>query len=164
MTAAEQSALEKVKKYGNDILLSDGMQKEKQFRQHGTMSVFDHSVSVAMLCVRIASRIPVHIDTRSLVRGALLHDYFLYDWHVPDKSHQLHGFYHAERALKNARRDFNLNDIEQNMIRCHMFPLNLILPRCRESVILCIADKCCALYETLHGITEAWISRLGILQ
>ena len=53
---------------------------------------------------------------RSLVRGALLHDYFLYDWHIPDESHKWHGVTHAGDALKNARRDFELNEIEQDMI------------------------------------------------
>lgn len=34
------------------------------------------------------------------------------------------------------------------MIRSHMFPMNLTVPRYRESVILCIADKLCATRET----------------
>ena len=37
------------------------------------------------------------------------------------------------------------------MIRSHMFPLNLTLPRYRESVILCLADKVCAVKETVSG-------------
>lgn len=63
------------------------------------------------------------MDIRSLVRGALWHDYFLYDWHIPDESHKWHGVTHAGDALKKAMRDFELNEIEQDMIRKHMFPL-----------------------------------------
>lgn len=136
-----------VNKYGINILASNGMQLERNFRQHGTVSVYDHSVSVASMCVRIASCIPLKTDTSSLVRGALLHDYFLYDWHEPDKSHRLHGFHHAKRALKNAQKDFVLNDIEKNMILSHMFPMNMFLPKYKESIILCIADKICATQE-----------------
>ena len=40
------------------------------------------------------------------------------------------------------------------MILSHMFPLNLTLPKSRESVILCVSDKVCALYETIHGIIK----------
>lgn len=43
---------------------------------------------------------------RYLVCGALLRNYFLYDWYEPDKSHQLHAFSHAKCALHNAERDF----------------------------------------------------------
>ena len=89
---------------------------------------------------------------RALIRGALLHDYFLYDWHEADKSHRFHGFIHAGRALLNAEKDFELSDIERNMIKSHMFPLNPVLPRYRESVILCVADKICAARETGSGV------------
>ena len=96
-----------VAKYGADILLSEGMRTEKHFIQHGSVSVYDHSLAVAVCAVQIALW-STHIfpwshklRLRSLVRGALLHDYFLYDWHVPAKWHRLHGFPHAARACRN---------------------------------------------------------------
>ena len=99
-----------------------------------------------MTCLAIVDKFDIKVDKRSLVRGALLHDYFLYDWHDDDPSHRLHGFTHAERALKNASNDFALNDIEKDMIYCHMFPLNISrVPRYNESLILCVADKISAL-------------------
>ena len=76
---------------------------------------------------------------------------------MPDKSHRLHAFYHAGRAAHNAQRDFGLNDIERNMIRSHMFPLGRVLPRYRESLILCAADKLRAAGETAAGLRD----RLG---
>lgn len=139
-----------LQRYGADILASRGMQLEKQFLQHGSVTVFEHSVNVARFCLLLTVWLHLRVDRRALVRGALLHDYFLYDWHDRDPGHRLHGFIHARRALQNARRDFVLGKTEQDMIRTHMFPLNLsCLPRCRESVILCLADKACAVGETL---------------
>ena len=91
------------------------------------------------------------MDERALMRGAILHDYFLYDWHDPDPSHRLHGYRHPGTACKNAVRDFNVGKVEQNMIRHHMFPLTPTPPTCREGVILCIADKLVASRETAHG-------------
>ena len=141
-----------INKVGADILNSNGMALEKGFIQHGNVSVYEHSLSVAVMCLRIKKYLPFKVNTRSLVRGALLHDYFLYDWHVADKSHKWHGFRHARSSWKNARRDFVLNAVEENMILSHMFPLNLSVPKYRESVILCIADKICALSETVCGV------------
>lgn len=135
--------------YGGDILRSQGMALEKGFLQHGTVTVYRHSLSVACLSLYLCRRFEISVDERALVRGALLHDYFLYDWHVPDPSHRWHGVRHAYFALQNATRDFQLGPVERDIIRKHMFPLNLALPRYRESVVVSLADKLCALWETV---------------
>ena len=90
------------------------------------------------------------LDEEKLVRGALLHDYFLYDWHQKDPSHRLHGFRHPKTALGNAQRDYYLNWKEKNIIARHMFPLIPVPPQCREAWIVCLADKWCALGETME--------------
>lgn len=84
---------EKIYKYGVDILASEGMQKEKTFVQHGSITCYDHSLRVAEKSLELAEKCSAYIDERSLVRGALLHDYFLYDWHEKDGGHRLHGFF-----------------------------------------------------------------------
>ena len=141
-------------KYGADILSSRGMELEKGFFQHGTVTVYDHSVAVALMCLQLAMLLHIQADRRSLVRGALLHDYFLYDWHIKVKGRPLHGFWHARFAMANAQRDFGLSQIERNMILSHMFPMNKTLPRYRESVLLCTADKICATRETVLGMLQ----------
>lgn len=126
----------------------------RSFIQHGDVSVYAHVLSVARHSLRMAqvlARVGVDIDTRSLVRGALLHDYFLYDWHDSDSSHRLHGFKHPFFALERAEEDFDLTPIERNIIARHMFPLVPIPPVCREAWIVCLADKACALGETIGG-------------
>lgn len=148
------NAQEIIELYGRDILSSAGMQLEKRFKQHGDTTVYAHSLTVAVMCVHIANMLAlfsIRVNLRTLVRGALLHDYFLYDWHVKDESHKWHGFVHAGFALKNADRDFELGLVEQNMISSHMFPLGRNIPRYRESLILCAADKICATRETTCG-------------
>lgn len=124
------------------------------FVQHGDVSVFAHVNGVALTSLHIAdalARLHVRVDRASLVRGALLHDYFLYDWHVPDPSHRLHGFTHPFTALRNAEADFDLTARERDIIVRHMFPLVPIPPACREAWIVCLADKVCALRETIEG-------------
>lgn len=146
----DSNYIEMIKYYGKEILESQNMQKEKLFIQHGNISVFDHSINVAIECLKLVHKLGIPVDLKTLIRGALLHDYFLYDWHQSDKSHRLHGFKHAKTALINAQKEYELNKIEKNMIYCHMFPLNLRIPKYRESIILTIADKIVATSETLE--------------
>lgn len=133
--------------YGADILDSPKYHVSDKNIQHGNVSVMEHSMSVACVCVRLAKLTHLRHDYSALVRGSLLHDYFNYDWHKKDHG-KLHAYRHADRALSNAANDFTVNPIEANMIARHMFPLNIRPPRYREAILLCIADKACAVKET----------------
>lgn len=133
--------------YGNDIINHVNMQTTKKYMQHGEISCYTHILAVAYFSVRIAKKLGWKVDYESLIRGALLHDYFLYDWRVREKQHRFHGFRHAKVALANASRDFTLNRIEEEIIVKHMFPLNIIPPTTKESLIVTIMDKVCATYE-----------------
>ena len=89
---------------------------------------------------------------QALIRGALLHDYFLYDWHDKANGHHWHGFTHPGTALHNASEDWKLTPVEREIIKKHMFPLTPIPPTCREALLVCLADKICAAKETTGGI------------
>ena len=106
-------------RYFNDffryISNSGQFSKTRQFIQHGDTSVYSHCVAVAYVSLWFSYRLHISVSKQSLLMGAFLHDYFLYDWHEKDKSHRLHGFYHPSTALRNAKEDFDLNPIEENM-------------------------------------------------
>ena len=107
--------------------------REKKAIQHGSTTVYEHSVGVAGASLMLAEIFHIKVNEKALVRGALLHDYFLYDWHEKDDAHKWHGFHHANTAWKNAMRDLpDLNEVEQDMIRCHMFPLNVVPPKYKD--------------------------------
>lgn len=126
----------------------------KKFIQHGNTSVMKHSISVANASCQIAKKLRLNVDKKSMIRGALLHDYFLYDWHEKREGHNIHGFTHPYSALKNANRDFKLNDIEKNIIVRHMFPLTPIPPKCKEAWVVCLADKYCSTKETIYTVKK----------
>lgn len=141
-----------LEKYANDILESENFKSSKAYIQHGNMSVQEHCINVAKASLYIRDKFKIKCHTRDLVRGALLHDYFLYDWHKSDKvnSHRLHGFFHPARALHNARKEYSLTARQVDIIIKHMWPLTVIPPVCREAWIVTLADKCCSLMETLY--------------
>ena len=147
---ARTQALHLLHRYGGAILSAAAASAQKNYIQHGTTSVYLHCLNVAYISLRLALFFRLRLNYRALMRGALLHDYFLYDWHVPSETHRGHGFTHAHTALRNASRDFTLNAVERDVIARHMFPLNLTPPRYRESVLVCLADKFCAVTETLR--------------
>ena len=105
------------------LLEAPEYQQLKAYRAHGEVSVFDHSLFVAERAYLYAKKRGLDLDYASLVRGALLHDYYLYDWHKKHKGHRLHGFRHPAWALHNALLVYDLNEVERDVIRSHMFPL-----------------------------------------
>lgn len=128
----------------------------KNYMQHGDVSVYEHCIDVAYISCYMAAALHIKVDFDSLIRGALLHDYFLYDWHEKSKTHRLHGFFHPGTAYRNARKELKLNLTERDIILRHMFPLTVIPPASREAWIVCIADKLCAVMETFHVRQNRW--------
>ena len=125
------------------------MKYTQRYMQHSDISVYKHCISVAYTSVELVERFSLNVNRKELIRGALLHDYFLYDWHEKNAGHRFHGFIHAGRALQNAKNDFELTRREENIISRHMFPLNIVPPMCKEAWLVCLADKICASKETI---------------
>ena len=130
------------------------VQRMREFIQHGDVTVFDHCIAVAEYSCRMAEFLHLSVNRKAMIRGALLHDYFLYDWHNPDNGHRLHGFSHPYTSLKNAKRDYSITKREADIIVKHMFPLTIVPPQTKEAWIVCLADKICAGEETIKGIRK----------
>ncbi len=141
-----------LKQHGGDILDSDNFKKTNEHIQHGNMSVNNHCINVAKYSLAISKKLRINCSQRELVRGALLHDYFLYDWHDKQRENRkrLHGFYHPGIALRNASREYKLTPRERDIIKKHMWPLTVVPPQCREAWIVTTADKYCSLLETIR--------------
>lgn len=132
------------------IINHEEYQQLARFIHHRPFTTLEHSLRVAQIAYNWSIRLErkLNLDTHSVTRGALLHDFFLYDWHQPrpDKS-RWHGFRHPRIACQNAERCFVLNEKEKDIILSHMWPLTPRLPKTREAFLVMVADKMASIQE-----------------
>lgn len=130
-----------------DILTHDRYIEMKGYNHHGDISCHFHSVFVAYITYKTC--LFTDCNTAEATRAALLHDFYLYDWHIV-KHDEYHAFYHPKEARKNAEKYFGeLTALQTDMILSHMWPLHLMPPRYKEGMILTVADKICAQLDFL---------------
>lgn len=122
-------------------------QKMKSIPHHHGC-VFDHCMDVAYSSYKIACKLRLDVD--STIRGALLHDFYLYKFRKrKDKNIVAEGYRHSRNhpqiAVENALKYFELNEKEKDIIKNHMFPIGF--PRSSEAWVTTFADKILALIE-----------------
>ena len=106
-----------------------------------------------ILAKNLEEKLNISFIYNNLIIGAFLHDLFLYDWHVKDKSHRLHGYRHPITASINAKNMCNVNDDVSEIIKTHMWPLTLRrIPLSKEAFIVCLVDKILAIKETFRFV------------
>lgn len=143
------AAPEDAEKLIDQLAEDERIQRMNRFIQHGSVTTLEHVRSVAEMSCIISRKMHLHVRESEMITGAMLHDYYLYDWHHDHGGH-FHGFTHPQTALERAEEDFSLTDVERDIIRNHMWPLTLLhIPRSRESWIVCLADKICSVHETI---------------
>ncbi|MGN0528355.1 MAG: HD domain-containing protein [Eubacterium sp.] len=130
-----------------DLLKNEYVKSMKKYNHHGKISTHFHSVYVAYTVMKICDSL--NIDSDDIVRAALLHDFYLYDWHT-DKHSEKHAWYHPKASVRNIEEYlFPLSDMQRDMILCHMWPLHPAPPKYTGGWILTLADKHCANEDVL---------------
>ena len=137
----------------NKIINNDEYQKRKEYMHHENESVYEHSLKVAYLSYLFAKK--HNLDIKNTVIGALLHDFYYRPWQEDTEKKSFfkqHGFVHAAEALENAKLIFPeyMNPMVEDIILKHMFPLNIRLPRYKESYVVCLMDKYSSLNVLKH--------------
>ena len=141
------------------------VQRMREFIQHGDVTTYQHCRNVVAVSFWMNHRFHLGADETALAVGAFLHDFYLYDWHKKGTFHglrrlfEMHGFSHPGSACVNAERYFQITKKEQNIIASHMWPLTFRhVPTCREAFIVCLADKYCAVVESMFRRTRVTAS------
>lgn len=160
--------------YNYDFIITNDKYKiMNKYYAHGKTTVLRHSLNVAVTSIYIYKMIlymyiklnmiirllsfnkvenpksMTFINENEMILSALLHDFYLYDWHTIKDEVKWHGFAHPIIAAKNAKKYFHINENIEKNIESHMWPLTFTkVPRTAEGMIICIADKICAIKET----------------
>lgn len=128
----------------NHILNNEEFKKIKNIEHHG-VTRYDHSLRVSYYSYKISKFLK--LDYKQVATGGLLHDFFLSDEDRNKKDRFLSTFNHPKKAVLKASEEFNITEKEKDIIRTHMFPINLSIPKYAESWIVSTVDKVVGTYE-----------------
>ncbi|MGO2083565.1 MAG: HD domain-containing protein, partial [Vagococcus sp.] len=110
----------------------------------------EHSISVSYRSYLLAKK--WNGDLRATARAGLLHDLFFYDWREEKMGEGTHAYAHPRIALKNARKLTEISPLEEDIIVKHMFGATIAPPKYKESYIVTLVDKYCAVEEVLSPL------------
>ncbi len=127
----------------NDITNHPKFLKLRQELHHG-ISRYEHSLRVAKMTYKISKK--MNLDYERATRAALLHDFFL-DEQTTEYNARKTFKIHPLIALENAKKCFDLDQKQENIIASHMFPVCNTLPKYKESYIVTLSDKLVATHE-----------------
>ena len=146
----------------NQLCRNTRLLQTRAYSHHFGTSLLRHSVNVAYVSVFISKLLRLKIDYLQLTRGALLHDYYLYDCHDKNEVNKKHHLrQHPAKAVLAAQEDLFLTKKEIDIIIKHMFPITLALPKTKESAIVCLSDKVCSIYELFTNLYKKAYRRLS---
>ena len=136
----------------NDIsfdYISKNILKNRKFQiiareSHHGITRMEHSMRVAKYVYKISKKL--NLDYVSATRAAILHDFFT-NAEFGENHGLIQGVVHPHIALQNAKGEFELNEIEENAIESHLYPLCCKMPKYKESWVLTLTDKIVAIYE-----------------
>lgn len=122
----------------------------------GMMQITHHGVTRYEHCLRVAFYTYyvtkfLHLNYYEATRGALLHDFF-YDHEGKKKKEMLVA--HPKYAVEMAKEHFDISEMEEDIIRSHMFPVAPRLPRYIESWIVDLVDDWAGIYEKAYSVRK----------
>lgn len=142
-----------------DILKDENFLATKKDLHHGT-SKYEHSLRVARLSYKLSKIFKA--DTKATARAGLLHDFFFGTRKEKPENSYLS---HPVTASNNAKKYFNVTDLEAEAIKTHMFHHVLLKkifpfinrkekvsikefkPKSKEGWIICFSDLIVSIME-----------------
>ncbi len=124
------------------IICNQEFLKLKDIRHHG-ITRYDHCMRVAYFTYLVTKMLGLRYQEAT--EAAMLHDFFTDEVVEENGISRLRK--HPNYAVINAKKYFHLSDMQEDIIRTHMFPVTFTPPRYLESWIVDFIDDLAALYE-----------------
>lgn len=137
--------------YVEDLLATEEVQKLANYTQHVNSTRLEHCLSVSYYSYLLAKKWGG--DAKATARAGLLHDLFYYDWRTTKFDEGSHAYMHPRIAIKNAEKITQLSDLERDIILKHMWGATIAPPKYKESYIVTLVDKYCAIKEASQPMT-----------
>lgn len=131
----------KDKKYNNiikNIIRNPYIKQMANIRHHG-ISRLEHSLKVSYKSYQIAKKL--NLDYTSVAISGLIHDFYLEGNERNYLKKFKDTFIHPRKVLNTAKTYFELNELEENIILSHMFPIYPHIPKYKESILVNLVDK-----------------------
>lgn len=140
--------------YVDDLLANPNVQELKNYTHHHYTDRLSHSLAVSYTSYLLAKKL--HADAKAVARAGLLHDMYYYDRSTSASvlNGKNHYQVHPKIALINAEYITPLSEVEKDIIEKHMWGATGALPRYRESYIVSMMDKYCALKDVSLPLWE----------
>lgn len=130
-----------------DITNNNKFNKLNKELHHG-ITRYEHSMRVAKWTYKICNTFNIK-NKNEVTRAALLHDFYVDKDLVSLHSYEKLGE-HPDVALENSLKYFKLDEIQQDIIKSHMFPCTTAIPKYKESWLVSAVDKTVSAYEMLR--------------
>lgn len=132
-----------------DIIGAQPLESLKDITHHINTTRFQHCVNVSYYSYLVCRKL--RLNARSAARAGLLHDLFFYDRKeynsTKEKGQPSHSKNHAAIALENAQQLTEITPMEEDIIGKHMWPVTRGLPSYKETYVITVIDKYCAVLE-----------------
>jgi len=141
-----------------DILKNEDFKKLDTELHHG-ITRYNHSLRVAKATYKCSKALG--LDYKEATRAALMHDFFINEQFDGVSTKEVLKN-HPSQAVENAKINFCISDLQENIIKSHMFPLGGELPKYKESWVVTMMDKSVALYEMYRFKTSLYVNIFAI--
>lgn len=122
----------------------------KNYTHHGIRR-YDHCFRVAYHTYKLTKLL--HLNYASATKAAMLHDFYT-DELLQEKSSIVRFQTHPEIAVQNAKKYFEINEEEEDIILNHMFPITKTRPKHLEGWIVDMIDDGISIYEKCYSIRK----------
>ena len=146
------AVFEEVRRIGGDILSSERFAKAESVLHHSKDgNIARHSLETAGYALSISrwlGRHGVAVCEEDAVRASLLHDIGMTEDHVFLSPSHRKARSHPRVGARIAREEYDANEVQQEAIRSHMWPVwRVVPPRSVVGWVVSAADKCCSMHE-----------------